>query len=139
MNTIKTLTAALLIMLTYSAMAAGSTAESKMDKNDKKVSAPAFSWGNPEEADTETARVLKYSAITAPAMAWGTPEDLNEEGLQALKIRTRVLLADPEFTVGNPDDLDMQELEKLNTRAYLIDYPEAVIGNPEDVGASGLK
>ena len=134
MKTIKILTAALLIMLAFSVVASASTG-----KDGKTISAPAFDWGNPEDADTETARLLKYSGISMPAPVWGSPEDLNEADLQVLKVRDRAMLQAPAFSWGSPEDLDILEVKKLDTRAHLIRFPEVVIGDPQDIDASDLK
>lgn len=134
MKTIKILTAALLIMLAFSVVASASTG-----KDARSIAPPAFDWGNPEDADTETARLLKYSGISMPAQVWGSSEDLNEAGLQVLKVRDRVTLQAPAFSWGSPEDLDIREVEKLDTLAHLIRFPDVVIGDPQDIDASDLR
>ncbi|HEY0897331.1 MAG TPA: hypothetical protein VGE15_12315 [Sphingobacteriaceae bacterium] len=137
MKTIATLTATFLIILAYSAIAGDATIVENL-KDTRTIAAPVFSWGTPEEADTETAVLLKYSGISAPAQVWGSPEDLNEERLETLKVRNGISLEYPALNWGTPEDLDKKELENLMTAAHVIRFPELVIGDPQEIDACAL-
>lgn len=136
MKTLKSLTAALLIFIAFSAMADDSTGTPVAKRN---IPAPAFTWGSPEDLNTRTVEQLKYLPVFAPAMVWGSPEDLNEADLQVLKVRDNVSVAFPAFSWGSPEDLEEKTLESLKTAAHTIKYPAIVIGNPDEIDASGLK
>lgn len=77
--------------------------------------------------------------ISAPAFSWGSPEDLNSAELELLKNRAAVSVAFPERVLGSADDLDKAELEHLKKKEYAVSYPPIVIGNPEDFQVSDLK
>ncbi len=137
MKTIATLTATFLIILAYTAMADDATIGKHLNEV-RNIAAPGFTWGSPEEADTETAGLLKYSGISAPALVCGSPEDLNEAALEMLKVRVGVSVEYPALNWGTPEDLDFNDVENLKTAAHLIRYPEPVIGDPQEIDASGL-
>ena len=137
MKTLTTLTAALLIIISFGAMADDSTGTLREPK--KTIAAPACTWGSPEDLNTKTVEQLKYLPDAAPAMEWGTPEDLNEAELQTLKVRANVALNLPAFSWGSPEDLDMQTVNGLKHAVHTIKYPEIVIGDPAEIDASDLK
>ena len=136
MKTLKSLTAALLIFIAFSAMADDSKGTPVVKRN---IPAPAFTWGSPEDLNTRTVEQLKYLPVIAPAMVWGSPEDLNEADLEVLKVRDNAYVAFPAFNWGSPDDLEEETLESLKTAAHMIRYPAVVIGNPDEIDASDLK
>ena len=137
MKTLTTLTAALLIIISFGAMADDSTGTAMTTK--KTVAAPVFTWGSPEDLNSKTVEQLKYLPVVAPAMEWGTPEDLNETELQALKVKADVSLNQPAFSWGSVEDLDLKTVNVLKTSAHTIAYPAIVIGDPSDIDASDLK
>lgn len=139
MKTLQSLTAALLIVISFGAMANDSVGAASMDINKKTVAAPAFNWGSPNDLNMQTVERLKYLPVTAPALDWGTPEDLNEADLEVLKVRDGVSLSLPAFSWGSPEDLDMQTVSDLKSPAHTISYPAVVIGNPDEIDASDLQ
>lgn len=136
MKTLKSLTAALLIFIAFSAMADDATGTPVAKTF---ISAPAFTWGSPQDLNTRTVEQLKYLPVLAPAIVWGSSEDLNEADLQVLKVRDNASVPFPAFNWGSPEDLEEKSLESLKTAAHTIKYPAIVIGNPDGVDASGLK
>lgn len=139
MKTLKSLTAAFLIIISFNVMADDSTGTNATASAKKTIAAPAFNWGSPADANTPTVEVLKYLPVVAPEMTWGSAEDLNDADLEVLKVRAEVTLTQPAFSWGSAQDLDLKSLEILKTNAHTIRLPEMVIGNPEGIDASDLK
>lgn len=110
MKTFKTISTALIVMLSLSAFANEKKADCKMDKakrmNILTISAPAFEWGNPSDVENENLKKLKtspYILFEAPAMIWGNPEELNLETVENLK--NALLVSNPEMVWGSPMDV----------------------------------
>jgi len=133
MKTLKSLTTALIVLISISAFA-NVEGSSRI-----KIPAPAFNWGSPEDLDLKEVVLLKNStAVMAPEFVWGSPEDLNEADLQVLKVKTHIDLALPAFTWGTPEDLDQNEIQKLQNRCS-IPFPAIEIGDASEIDASDLK
>lgn len=128
MKTVKSLSTALLILASFGVMANSAPAK-------KNITAPAFSWGSPDDLNTAAVELLKNSVTTlaAPQFSWGSAEDLNDADLEALKIMEPIV-SFPEMVIGTADDLDTAELALLKTNID-IPYPAIVIGNPEELDA----
>lgn len=135
MKTLKSLTTAVLILVSISTFAKVEVSSAKT-----KIPAPAFTWGSPEDLNLQEVALLKnHSAkVMAPEFVWGSPADLNEADLQALKVNTHADLALPAFNWGTPEDLDQAETLKLQNR-ITIQLPAIVIGDAGEIDASGLK
>ena len=133
----KTIAALILMMLAINLYANDSTGLVARSNIARSIALPEFVWGSPEDANTETAELLKYSGFKAPAFVWGTPEDLNSSNLEALKTASPVI-AMPEFVWGTADDIDSESVSLLKKQIVLT-YPEIVIGNPAEIVAYELK
>lgn len=103
MKTIKTLTAALLIMLSASAFADENNVEVKKNTNPShSIAAPEFVWGSPVAIAQPEASTTKVTFIALPAFTWGAADEI--QNLNILNNKTTIIL--PEFVWGSPADIN---------------------------------
>lgn len=134
MKTLKSLTTALLIILSFSAFASG-----EKSAPIKSFPLPTFVWGSAEDLDLNSVEFLRKNVVAAPEFVWGAPEDLEPTNLESLKVVTDVSIALPAFAWGAPEDLDLEQVAILKVRNADIPMPIAVIGDPAEIDASELK
>jgi hypothetical protein len=137
MNTLKTLTVGILMLSASYAVEAKPFVAAE-----KTISAPAFTWGSPEDLDLKEVEMLKSmrsSLNTRPDFVWGTPEDLDKNELQILKVQGKISLPMPAFGLGSAEDLGTDEVEALREKRNDIAFPVMIIGDPMDIQAEGLR
>lgn len=74
----------------------------------------------------------KKRAITFPAINLGNPEDIDVKDLEILK-QNSLSITFPEMIWGNPEDIKEEELQSLKTPEMLVKLPEMIWGNPEEI------
>jgi hypothetical protein len=136
MRTLKTLTTAALVTISFSAIAADVPGAKAGTKGDNKLSFPEISWGSPEDVNSPTIKSLKENiVVNISEMNWGTPEDVSNASVETL--RNVPLIAAPEMNWGTNEDHNVVSAEALKGLYFAM--PEMVRTDSRDFDGNALE
>jgi hypothetical protein len=140
MKTLKTLTAALFLLISYTAFADGKPAGEYL-KNSRFARAilPTLPvvFGTPEDVNSETVELLKTINLNLPDTDTAGANSDAATKLMPWTTGLKFALFAPKLFGGSPDDIESKSVESLKHLNFIA--PDMNWGNPEDVNSESAK
>ena len=129
MKALTILSAAALMVLSFTSSASERGKETSKEEVSVHVKVPPMEFGSPDDIDdSEVEKLKSIYVVVPPAMIWGNVEDARFAELELQKAAEVRSIRMPEMVWGNPEDVNSAEIALLK-----IKWPEMVWGTPGDV------